>query len=236
MTQDYDFFTSDAGVRAPSQDHDTNTDGIGNSDLQALPKSILSCNAGSSAPNDPTAGVPFDGMFWMDTSARLLKIYSDTKTGGAGWVDLFEVNDGTPVAAPVVGTPDSWPVGSVYLQANGPSVNHAFGTWVPFAPGRFLAGVGEGSDPSGSWTIAEGVDGGQRFITLNGTNIPPHTHPFSVPGVRDWNVSGPIGSPQTVNQRSGSFSGTTSVQSGATGQAFDGMSPYTAVYAWRRTA
>lgn len=234
MTQNYSFQSSDAAVRSPSQDHDTNTAGVGNSDLQALFRSILDSNAGSSAPLDAAAGVPWDGMLWLDTGTRLLKIYSTTKTGGAGWIDLFEVNDGQPLNAPSADATTAWPIGSVYLQTNGGGVNQPFGTWVAFAPGRFLACVGDGSDPSGSWTITEGVDGGTRNITLNGTNTPAHTHSFSVPGVQNFNVS--VGQGAQTSESSGTFNGTTAVQSGATGQPFDAMPPYAAVYAWRRTA
>lgn len=74
----------------------------------------------------------------------------------------------------------AFPVGSVYISLTGvdPSSELGFGSWETRGQGRFLAGVGTGTDSKGEMrTLSAGNDPvGTYTHTLNMNEIPAHDH------------------------------------------------------------
>lgn len=151
-----------------------------------------------------------------------------------------------------------YPVGSLYITTNNvnPATQFGFGTWVAYAQGRALTGVGEVDGRNvtgGSW-------GGGWNRALNTHHLPPHAHGFrgttssagnhvhaqdpnTAIGPRNsgntdvWSgspSSGLGGTTQAAGDHTHAFSGTT--DSAGSGGAFSVDQPYIGVFVWRRTA
>ena len=81
-----------------------------------------------------------------------------------------------------------YPVGSVYISIDNVNPNAKFPgsvtTWVRVAKGKFIAGVGTGTDANGETKfIAEGDnDNGEYDVTLDASQMPSHNHYLSTPG------------------------------------------------------
>ena len=86
-----------------------------------------------------------------------------------------------------------WPVGSILITATNenPSVKLG-GTWVAYAQGRMIVGMGNNGLPNGNYTVAGGT-GGNMTSTLTTANLPSHTHDVTIqglsgdPGGSHWN-------------------------------------------------
>ena len=71
-----------------------------------------------------------------------------------------------------------FPVGSVYFTATNSSPSTFMGgTWGQIAQGRFITGVGTGSDPTGiAKNFNAGSNTGTYQVSLDKNNIPAHSH------------------------------------------------------------
>lgn len=122
-----------------------------------------------------------------------------------------------------------WPVGSLYFDMTGtnPATTLGFGTWTAFAEGRFIIGVGTGTDVNGAQlTIAAGVTGGEYEHTQTIDELVPHGHPAG----SSWDTGSGGATVRRFNDNG--------LESGLTGggQPFNVTPPYIGAYIWRRTA
>jgi hypothetical protein len=84
-----------------------------------------------------------------------------------------------------------FPVGSVYFTATNQNPSTFMGgAWSAIAAGRFVVGVGTGTDSTGNQeTFNAGTNDGTYTKSLDSTNVPPHFHYVAS------NVNVPLGSP-----------------------------------------
>lgn len=226
MTQEYTFLDSNVNTSSMGGDQP---------DIQGLFRTGGDYSRGTARPNDAGKGIPADGQLWFDSIARTMYIYSITKTGGQGWIPLFEAYDGAMLQSPVnPGLSEAWPKGSVFISSS--SVNPGdptvlgYGQWQLLGQGRSLCGVG--TNGSESYTINEGELLGTAFPTLPADALPAHRHNFSSPGLRDRNVLPPV-VPITKVRESGT-DGFSTGNPANFGQPFTHIPPYSPVYIWVR--
>ena len=105
-----------------------------------------------------------------------------------------------------------YPVGAVYfsIDNNNPSTRFSGTTWINIANGRFIAGVGTGTDQnSNSRSISPGNNVGSYIHTLTVNQIPSHTHSPaqnpSFPYVVTWPYLGVISRQEAGNDSQDSF-------------------------------
>lgn len=119
-----------------------------------------------------------------------------------------------------------YPIGSIYSStvSTNPATLFGFGTWVAFAAGRVLVGVGT-SDQA----FAAAATGGESNHVLTTPEMPAHTHQQLLGGtVHNYNIAGGAGIGGDANN-----SLTTSTGGGG---AHNNLQPYVVVYMWNRTA
>ncbi len=125
-----------------------------------------------------------------------------------------------------------YPVNSIYISTSSTNPSNYFGgTWVAYATGRTLIGVGSGTDSnSESKTFSGGATGGEYNHTLTEGEIPSHTH----------NIQAKTGSGSGYGILvEGSANGATTtgyIRTTGSGNSHNNIQPYIAVYIWRRTA
>jgi len=133
-----------------------------------------------------------------------------------------------------------YPVGAVYFSTVETSPASLFGgVWVRVSQGRFIAGIGTGSDGTSTRTLSGGNAGGVYTHTLTVAEMPSHTHTEDTPyDATQPNVEG-VGAgigPPLKNHSVWTIpkSGTT----GATGnnQPHENTPPAFGLYVWPRTA
>ena len=171
--------------------------------------------------------------------------YSKTSelTNDSGFITSEDVND---IIDQKLGNLDYFPVGSLYFTAvNTNPSTFLGGTWQRVAEGKFIVGVGQGTDTNGVQRdfVAGANDGEYEHIqTLN--ELATHTHSFS--GSASYtkpnsttSVNADIGSPR-ANAYTSTNSGTVSISgtSGSTGlnQGMNTVNPSFGMYVWQRTA
>lgn len=146
-----------------------------------------------------------------------------------------------------------YPIGSVYISANGANPNAIIGgTWEEFATGRTLIGY----DPSDDDLTETGMTGGEKTHVLTVEEMPSHNHSASTGGAgkhthtvgyrkrqdaygkgtmdaMHWNT----GTASTI-ETSGveNHSHAVTVESTGSGMAHNNMPPYITVRMWKRTA
>lgn len=146
-----------------------------------------------------------------------------------------------------------YPIGSVYISANGANPNAIIGgTWEEFATGRTLIGY----DPSDDDLTETGMTGGEKTHALTIEEMPSHNHSASTgdagkhthtvgyrkrqdaygKGTMDamhWNTgtASKIATSEVANH-----SHTVTVESAGSGIAHNNMMPYITVRMWKRTA
>ena len=105
-----------------------------------------------------------------------------------------------------------YPVGAVYFSTNNinPSTRFSGTTWFNIANGRFIAGVGTGTDQnSNSRSISPGNNDGSYIHTLTVNQIPSHTHSPaqnpSFPYVVTWPYLGVISRQEAGGDSNDSF-------------------------------
>ena len=146
-----------------------------------------------------------------------------------------------------------YPIGSVYISANGANPNAIIGgTWEEFATGRTLVGY----NPDDDDLTETGMTGGEKTHTLTIEEMPTHKHSVSIgdagkhshtvgyrkrqdaygKGTLDgmhWNT----GTASTINTSEvAAHSHTVTVGSTGSGIAHNNMMPYITVRMWKRTA
>lgn len=132
-----------------------------------------------------------------------------------------------------------YPVGSVIFSTgnDNPGSRFAGTTWVQIAEGRFIAGVGTGTDAGTEQaTIAEGDDTTGRYShTLTTDEIPPHTHPIKnssdLGSDNNINYYGDWGNPNSLDQPSPLLPDAT-----GGGNSHNNIPPAFGMYVWKRTA
>lgn len=146
-----------------------------------------------------------------------------------------------------------YPIGSVYISANGANPNAIIGgTWEEFATGRTLIGY----DPSDDDLTETGMTGGEKTHVLTVDELPSHNHSASTGGAgkhthtvgyrkrqdaygkgtmdaMHWNT----GTASTIaTSEVADHSHTVTVGSTGSGMAHNNMMPYITVRMWKRTA
>lgn len=146
-----------------------------------------------------------------------------------------------------------YPIGSVYISANGANPNAIIGgTWEEFATGRTLIGY----DPSDDDLTETGMIGGEKTHVLTVDELPSHNHSASTgnagkhahtvgykkrqdaygKGTMDamhWNTGTAL---TTATSEVADHSHTVTVESTGSGIAHNNMMPYITVRMWKRTA
>lgn len=129
-----------------------------------------------------------------------------------------------------------YPVGSIYMSANGVNPQYLFGgTWTPVQD-RFLLGAGT--------TYSAGATGGEASHKLTVAELPNHSHPINTNV--EFTVSDTTPAGTGISGIHGDTSGwgdyggadwfhITAGSSGGNG-SHNNMPPYLVVYIWRRTA
>ena len=133
-----------------------------------------------------------------------------------------------------------YPVGSLFfsIDNNNPGSRMSGTIWRQVAKGKFLAGVGTGTDRNGaSHTVTAGDTDtvGEYDHTLTVSEIPPHTHPIknsNKPG-NDDNIAyyGDWGSPNHMSQPTPLRPDNT-----GGGQPHNNLPPAFGMYVWERTS
>lgn len=141
--------------------------------------------------------------------------------------NLDESSETTPEEIKISVIENLYPVGSIYISTSStnPSEYLGVGTWVSYAEGRTLVGVGEGTDANNiSQTFTVGQTGGEYNHTLTVNEMPSHSH------------TGATATGSTDNYYSGGKYAETG-ETGTTGgnQPHNNIQPYVAVYMWQRT-
>jgi hypothetical protein len=133
-----------------------------------------------------------------------------------------------------------YPVGSIYTNATdstNPATLLGFGTWATFGSGRMLI--------SQDGTYTAGSTGGSATTTLITANLPAHSHTITDPGhfhtigySTQLLGGGPFGALVQISSinTSTATTGITGTNNTGSGTAVTTISPYIAVYVWRRTA
>ena len=143
-----------------------------------------------------------------------------------------------------------YPIGSIYFSIEGDDPNTKFldTGWVQISQGRYIAGVGQGTDENGDTaTIIAGSGEGEYNHTLSANEIPSHTHTIKTDEAIFSTLDNPLdetGNYIQVSSEPGpqaqEFSGSTETGSilNSTGddQSHNNMPPWFGVYIWKRTA
>lgn len=183
---------------------------------------------------------------YKDSEGNLV-IYSDTAFGGKAYIDRVYMQPAGRVLTVNGQEPDVdgdidilnkvYPVGSIYMSVNNINPATLFGgSWAAWGSGRVPIGV----DTSQTEFNTVEKTGGDKAITLNATQLPPHQH-YSVQSggnlaadVYFTVLAGGIsGGGSTVVGQYGSPSLTSSTGGGA---AHSNLQPYVTCYMWKRTA
>jgi len=131
-----------------------------------------------------------------------------------------------------------YPVGSVYISIDSVNPNAKFPgsvtTWVRVAKGKFIAGVGSGTDSNGNTGgISAGNNNvGEYNVTLNISQIPAHTHG----GVMRYEQSGGALTEQNQSGRPEDYSSyDRNTNAAGGGASHTNIPPYMGMYIWKRT-
>jgi hypothetical protein len=94
-----------------------------------------------------------------------------------------------------------FPIGCIYTTEDPTDPSNLFGgRWVNVAQGRYLVGVGEGTDKNGVKKVfSAGNNDGENAHTITVDEIPSHTHTFSTTSVLRY----PYGNPRPFVAQTG---------------------------------
>jgi microcystin-dependent protein len=218
-------------VEAATRIHQLNTSAPSNSDPVAQGAGHLRTVKAAIKGSFPAFGVGEDG---------------GVVTLGADQINALQAASAT---ANLVNT--LYPVGSIYLSAvaTNPGTTLGHGTWSQIAQGRFLAGVGTGTDSlSATREMEAGNTGGTYNHTLTVAQLPAHSHELFV-----RNDTGSSNNIEGFSHSAGNIAiageadgtkGYVSANSASTklakdtgsGQAHENTPPAFGVYVWQRTA
>ena len=124
---------------------------------------------------------------------------------------------------------EAFPIGAIFISVDStnPATSLGYGTWVAFAQGRCLIGVGTSDQ-----TFTAGATGGKSTHKLTISEMPAHTHTAKYSSSGNGANTYVIGSAQ--NNSSASKTVTTDSTGGSS--AHNNLQPYVVVYMWKRTA
>lgn len=127
------------------------------------------------------------------------------------------------------------PVGSVFFTTvnTNPATLLGYGTWTQRAQGRFIVGVGQGTDAvSATRTYSQGNDAvGEYQHDLTTSEMPAHTH--SISPAAFTSAAGSV-NPGVASDSSGSTVSSTGSAGG--GDPHENSPPAFGLYVWERTA
>lgn len=132
-----------------------------------------------------------------------------------------------------------YPVDHILISWNSanPNTYLGFGTWTAVAQGRFIAGVGSGTDINAvGHTVNLGNESsvGEYEHTLTEAEMPSHDHGLDV-SIQATDNAGSGSSYRGVTDIDGSNPESHTDTTGG-GNAHNNIPPYTGMYIWRRTA
>jgi len=129
--------------------------------------------------NQPVTGAELRQVYDGLGNPTSLKISSETiqignlnfpTSGSFGQTLIFNSNGNLEAGS-------LFPIGSVYFTTTDSSpASFLGGTWTRIAQGRFIAGVGNGSDGVGSRFLSAGNTGGVYMHSLTVEEMPSHSH------------------------------------------------------------
>lgn len=133
-----------------------------------------------------------------------------------------------------------YPIGSIYTNATNstnPATLLGFGTWVPFAEGRVMAGL-DSADID--FDTAEKT-GGNKTHTLTVDEIPSHDHKIDEFNSGEnqsqaWKLAAAPDGNEAGGSEVGGNTTLTGVQETGGGNSHSIVQPYITVYMWKRTA
>ena len=131
----------------------------------------------------------------------------------------------------------AWPVGSVYtntIYSNNPNEYLAIGTWIAWAQGRVIVGVGNTPDNRGEVRQFNNRDqGGEYQHALSVSEMPSHDH-----ATKSTRANPSLEGGQTSRRLFADDFGYENGLVGSAGgnQAHNNMMPYIAAFIWVRTA
>jgi hypothetical protein len=186
--------------------------------------------------NQPVTGTEMRQVYDGSGNPTPLKIsqfavgvgdYTLPTTGSLGDTLIFDAN-GNLVAGSI------FPVGSVYFTSiNINPSSYLGGTWVRVAEGRFIAGVGTGSDGTYSETIGEGNSVGSYKHQLTIDEMPSHDHALDLLTKRGADIDNDFHTWST-NRTTPQFNQETAASGGD--QPHNNTPPSFGLYVWSRTA
>lgn len=186
----------------------------------------------------------------VQVGANGLKIGSMEVPLSAGSVGQFLGTDGTNLIFKNI-----FPVNSIYFTATDTNPSTFLGgVWVQVGQGKFIAGVGQGTDAnSNTYTFTAGNNNlGEYSHTLTTSEMPTHTHD----PVLEWasgsddnaGYTGYLGSSpralgysgknlaNLINPFTGVFQPSMTVTSTGGGSSHNNIPPYMGLYVWQRIA
>ena len=128
-----------------------------------------------------------------------------------------------------------FPVGSVVItHTNTNPGTYIGGTWVAYAPGRVLVGVGTGNHGTKRLTFGTGT-GGEYAHVLSVAEMPSHNHLVPHTGGDHTQSSNPFAVNKPLTYQPNTSYGTPTTNTGS-GSAHNNIQPWQGAYFWRRTA
>lgn len=126
-----------------------------------------------------------------------------------------------------------YPVGAIYTITGNPANPNTIlgvGTWVPYAEGRVIIGVGNTTDINAeNQAFSDGASGGEFSHTLTTAEIPSHNHNITV------NLNDGTGD-KVADSDGGGTTNITSTSAVGSDDAHNNVQPYLVAFLWRRTA
>lgn len=180
---------------------------------------------------------------YLQKSSNLSDLVS--KTTARTNLDIYsktEIDDAINAAKTEMQLKVGTVIGVDVLTTN-PSEIYGYGTWVPFAEGRMLIGVGTTVDSAGvSRTFLDSQQGGEYSHTLTTAEMPTHSHDlFGTTGSSD--NTDPLPNNQIAGESNGTGAYATNGQSGnklvkdsGSSLPHNNLQPYQTIRYWKRTA
>ena len=137
----------------------------------------------------------------------------------------------------IINTDLVYPIGSIYISVNNVNPNKYFGgTWVAFAAGRTLVGIGSYTDGSGNANTFNTVEYsfGEYKHKLTVTEMPSHNHVFNY--YNQGTGGGANGLPYNIQNTAFVGQDKAGMQNTGGNGSHNTCQPSITVYMWKRTA
>lgn len=228
---------------------DETFDGLLHSQGEALPVTgRVDIYDGSGNKSDIKIGRDGNGVTTTELTIGSLK-YPNTPNAVGSYMVQGENNELILLATdPNAVVKAAYPIGSIYLSVNGtnPSALFAGTSWVQISQGKFLVGVGSGSDGHTTRSFGSGNNSGEYSHTLTESELAPHSHTASFQNSLD---TGDFNADPwyTSNNSTWGFIGDTdrlqnvasdriTISNAGGNVAFNTTPPGFGIYVWQRTA